>query len=749
MSPWFQPALPILLSCPARIFGASAMLFVIPLFVLFTGIAIRSLVYSLLQRPYAGDMAFLLYIMNPLILWHGRHPRPEIMASFFLMAGIALLVKAWQSDRHRSWTDLFIGSLCLCLAPFFHVTAWSVLIPVCIIVTLCILSGRTDFLIYPIIQAAALSVFLYQTWYITDTYHIKRLLIPYIHYMPWLAVLFIFGMIILFIVSRNFRDTEFNWISSRLRILQWTCAILILGVCIGCYIIALHTRPLAVNPRVYHYLYRTDLSALANLISMPVSILALTGLLSFVLRRDIHILERLSLAFILVPASLLMGNFHDFFQTRYALVAFLPLMAISVTSLATMFPDYRKIKTSWITTILLICLSFLGRTHLITLREYQNLTKFLQPFAEHIKQQNGIALVEYSRLAAPVDLWFGIPTLGLDNERRTDYAAAESAWADLMELHSDQPAYFLTPFQPPISDQFEFIPVMDNNYEGQQLIQKRWALPDKIGNWKIKLKLYEMKCRKNIAQTNQPYVAKLNSGNMGLRHFAGLSKRERQVDGINISANQPATFPCQLDNDDTLFIPFLYKGATPPEMLLMLENHRQAITSSPLTDNWWIAKTHIDGSVTTSVLTITVDADVFVSDVIQLNKQSSRSLLYSSYDRISSHPITTFNARWARNLSEVCVPVSGDNDYVCLFLSTPEDLGGLVTLKTGVGQSQCITQSTVPAGKWRWCIWPLDLVEKTPSTEWITLYTDRPYDPQRKEYPGDLLALIGYIVVIK
>ena len=79
-------------------------------------------------------------------------------------------------------------------------------------------------------------------------------------------------------------------------------------------------------------------------------------------------------------------------------------------------------------------------------------------------------LCEYSRIAAPFEHMFGIPTLGLDNERVLDYARVEQAWEKIMRSNPGTPAFFATPFQrEPISERFAFKPVSSMRYSGRQL----------------------------------------------------------------------------------------------------------------------------------------------------------------------------------------------------------------------------------------------------------------------------------------
>src|SRR5450759_1080546 len=188
LGPHFQPAYPLLISVATRLGNNSWSLYVVPLFALFTGLVLMALASRLLAHRLAGLIAFGCYLLNPLTLWHARCARPEIIAGFMFFAGLALLLLAWQARSWTQWRDILLGALCIGAAPFFHITAWYLVIPAAMAVGLVILRGRTDFLLYPLVAMGMLLLFYGETRYVTDYYHVQWFFKATFNYWPFLAL---------------------------------------------------------------------------------------------------------------------------------------------------------------------------------------------------------------------------------------------------------------------------------------------------------------------------------------------------------------------------------------------------------------------------------------------------------------------------------------------------------------------------------------------------------------------------------
>jgi hypothetical protein len=227
---------------------------------------------------------------------------------------------------------------------------------------------------------------------------------------------------------------------------------------------------------------------------------------------------------VLFPAIMLTGNIYDFMMTRYLMVAFIPVATLLLTALvAFLLPSRAGIWPAILLSAILCVVAINKRSHLITTVEHKGFWRFLRPYAEVIKTHKGILLCEYSRIAAPLEHFFGIPTLGLDNERRDNYAEAEKAWANIMRSLPDRPAFFATPYHVPLSQHFSFEPIHHDSFQDCRLEQARQSLPTRVGKSELTLHLYRLKLRSpSQEEVVSPAIIKPDAGNMGLRYFANM-----------------------------------------------------------------------------------------------------------------------------------------------------------------------------------------------------------------------------------
>ena len=122
MGPRFQPAYPLVMGAISKILPNRAILYVAPIFAIFVSLALLCLAAISFQHTRLHAFAAVaLYLLNPLTLWHGRCPRPELLASFFIFAGAALLINAWHEKQWRGACDIVLGAICIVAAPFFHI----------------------------------------------------------------------------------------------------------------------------------------------------------------------------------------------------------------------------------------------------------------------------------------------------------------------------------------------------------------------------------------------------------------------------------------------------------------------------------------------------------------------------------------------------------------------------------------------------------------------------------------------------
>jgi len=705
VGPHFQPAYPLLISVAARIGSSYWALFVVPLFTIFTALALRALALLTIPHRWAGLAAFLLYVFNPLTAWHGRCARPEIIASFMFFAGLSLTLHAWQNRSWEKKTDLIIGALCIGLAPLFHITAWALVIPAGLAVLAAVLKGRNDFLPYGLIAVLTAGVFYLETIHVTDYYTVRRFFeIIFSH--PWLiATGFIMLAAISLVVKKStmankaldgsVQPSQLEALLRRSRpgtprttFLKPLSFSLCSGIFLGAIIIAFLAvlifdrkifgdLPVLGKP-VQHYLYLTDFKVMANMLSLPNMVLFLAGFIIWLTGRTERRQWRILLALIFFPAIMLTGNISDFMMTRYLMVAIVPSVALCLAALIAFLTPRAAFWQVLILTAIICALGLNDRTHLIATVEHKGLCRFLRHYAEAIRTNRGTLLCEYSRVAAPMEHFFGIPTLGLDNERKSDYEKAEKAWAGVMKSMPDRDAFFMTPFHAPLSKYFDFEQVFSDSFEDCRLEQSRQSLPARIGRSKMTWRLFRMKLKQSVPSPEcanfSALVIEPDAGNMGMRNFANV-----RLEPISNQENKM------------------------PDLSLLPEKSRK----------------------------------------------NAEALMDPASDGKSRGKI---QARWARAHSELLLPASRKTpSLLMIHLRAPDpDNSGFVSLQlTRDGKNQD-EKRKIKSEQWQWQIWQLPALASDDGndTEWVGLNVEPAWNPGKPNFPSDLGVLISRIVCL-
>lgn len=739
MGTWFQPAYPMAMSVIAKLGRPRWILYVVPLFAIFTALALRALARQLLPHPWAGSLAFLFYLLCPLAAWHGRNPRPEVIASFLLFAAAALFVEAWGRPRWSRWLDLVLASACLAAAPFFHITAWMLVAPAGALLTLAVLSGRDDFLVYHAVQAAALGLFTWQLVRITDTYSLLRFLGVVAAHPGAFAFLAVLGMAILGALASAARRRHADAPPRESSWPGWAAAALVLAAYAACYVLARLAPITRDTPAVFYLAHRTDLPAVLNLLSPVVGLLALAGLAALAARPGPRAVERVALLAFAVPATLMVGNFFNFFVTRYLVVALVPLFVLGLVSVLSLIPASR----TWQASVVGLCAAVVlvamlnGRTHLLRLVEYKGLWNYLAGYADGIREQRGILLFEYPRLAAPFDHIFGIPTLALHNERSDDYSRAEAAWEGILRNHPDVPAYFITPFQAPISDRFGFEPVKYTPYSGRRLVHRRWELPTEVGEWGVSLGMFRMTF---IAADHLfPFVYTFDAGNMGLRGFGRGMERRWEMDGVPVSAGAPldVSLPPGKRRDLLIFLA-ADPAAGQPQVTASSRAGDTPAEMTHLGGEWWLARAGVTKS--GRRVTLRFSAPAFVTDVLAAGPGGAASVVLPAGER---REVEAFPARWARKGSQFCAPIpDSGTGYVLAQLTAPSELDAPVHADLLGASGTSLPGSLVPPGRWCWVAWPVKTMPGR-RPEWFSVNTEATVDDE------SLTVLMGRVVVLE
>ncbi len=765
---WFQPAYPIMMSTVARLGPTNWILYVVPLFTLFTALALLTLAKQLIPHQWAGPLAFSFYIISPIVVWHGRCARPEIIASFFLFSGASLFINAWRSRRWARWYDILLGAICISLAPFFHVTAWMLVIPASLLVTVLILTGRYDFLLHTLISVAFLMVFTYEMFSITDTYNLKQFVIPVLKYKDLVISLLIAGIAFLAVWSLVIGRRKKECINpNEISLLDRHSSGRILAVLLSisyvtCFIISVYTPPSKYN-LLLHYAYRTDLRTVLNMISVPIGCLGLVGINVLAAGPGAHRKERVAFLLFAVPATLMIGNMYDFFMTRYMLVAIMPLLAISLAALVALIPVRNHFQQGLvISAALLICLFGLHhRTHLIRTVEYAGFTNYLKSYAEKIKNENGILLFEYSRMAAPYDHFFGVPVLALHNERDNDYSKAEEAWEHIMRNNTNRSAFFITPFKSPVSDRFIFTLMKKAKYMGKRLIEQRWGLPTQVAEWGTELGMYRMKLRDsaitNRININFPYVYRFGAGNMNLRRFANCHDKHLMTEGVSVDVSAPihVKIPRAFQREDVTDVLFFFLNCSGSSMVPEIQVTANKVNDSGkavhLVDDWFLYRIDADSIRGIDEMILSAGTPVLLTDMqaVAGNSVIQATNLFNG-NLLTEKTIVPFTARWARQDAQLIIPLSSSKkSLLCLFLNAPEELAGLMNIKILADPGPDVFHRKIPTGRWLWLVLPLESSVGKHDVTCVTIHTDKTFNPHRRGYPDDLSLFMGYGSVLE
>jgi len=449
------------------------------------------------------------------------------------------LLHAWQGRDKRAWPDRLCGSLCLAAAPFFHVSAWIAVLPLAALLAGVSLRGHPALLCAPLAVLAGLAGFLLQSRFVTDSYELTRLLgFVFAHPLAWSAagVLGAAAAVALSLRVRGRRTAAPAGRDTRLSAAgAVVAAVTVAGLLLSFFNVFSGTIQES-GERALRIVGVTDARAVVQGVSLPVAVAGLAGWCVLLLRGGDGRRTRLVFGLALLPSLLLVGRIPILmYFLRRAFPFLVPALAVALAALVSLIPSgngrWKQVTLAG-SLGLLALLGIPGRTHLFALTDLRGFKAYLDRFAEPVKRENGILLCEYSRIAAPFDHFYGIPTLGLDNERRYEYGPALEAWEAIMRRDPEQAAFFLTPFGPPFSDRFDFEPLVAAGFSMRMLRSAAGRLPRVIREPVLNLSLYRMRLRNNLDPPHQPgvpCVRRIDESNMGLRGFhAGRTRTWEQ-----------------------------------------------------------------------------------------------------------------------------------------------------------------------------------------------------------------------------
>ena len=762
IGPRFPVLYPVALSLVMRASGTLAALHVVPLFAILAGYALCVLAGLVFRRSEAGPIAFLFYVCMPHVIWHARAPRPEIIASFFCLAGLVLVLNAAESPSRSAIGDVLYAAIAVALAPFLHVTAWFVAVAMVIPVGILLLRGRSDFLVYPVVAVAGVVAYIHQTITVADQYQLAPKLKPLLEPRSDFAVIIVAALVLALVVNIIGRHLNkrgaWSWLSRRLTpaIRLTICATLSLAFIILCAYLYLRTDPVTrrtFEGYVYHYIYPTDLRLLRIFLSRSVCVLGGIGLILMILstkRTQAHFTVLVAL----LPNTFLMGNMYDFFMTRYFLIAACPLIVLGLSKTVTTLPLPARVRPVVISLLAIgVCaLLVYRRATMVTTTEYKGLTTFIQEFADEITHKNGVLLAEYTRLAAPFEHLHGIPLLSLDNETRDNYLPAMEAWDSIMARHPNRPAFFLTPFSAPISDLFDFEPVRSETLVYDTLPAGRNQLPTSPQSRSMTLSLYSMTRRENLAPP-APYVRGLDGSNMGIEGFVLHNRlkdtRQWAITGHALRSGVPGHIRfksgVEIGGASRLVVFAALDGGGTRNAGELVNADGLRLTWRHLDGAWWVGEVRSDSRSRISGLDITPSKQLLVSDIHFVS--GGRAARVSTVPSEEGSHQVGFAGRWARPPSRFLAPLpTAEKGVVCLLIKAPDDTGQQteVSIATRYGT---LGSRTVETGKWSWEVWPVGKGQ-TGGTQWLKLQVAPVWKPGLNGYPDDLAVHVGYITCL-
>ncbi|WP_459939114.1 hypothetical protein [Desulfonatronum parangueonense] len=753
LRPHFQPAYPLLMSFIATIMPAKLILYVAPLFTLFAAFAMWTMGTLLFRSNWAGLASATFFLANPVTVWHGRCARAETPAVFFLFAGLFFLLYAWKNRNAFQLQTILLGSICVFISSFFHILTWFAIIPLSVWIFFMLLNGRKEFRAFFLCFFVSITLFLLQTIFVTDAYslaHTLGRLTDTLNVKHLIAGLVFLGFLAFFFA---YYQKYQHLLSGRISPRRLGTLIVAVSLSALLFVVFLgDTYP--IRGLLQPYLRWTDFEGLRYLLSRPLLLLSLLGGILLVMREGQGgQAERILLWIVLLPGILLMGWVDNhMLDNRRFLLFLVPWMALSFMALIMFLRERIPGKTyaACAAMLLILFLTIQNRTHLYTLQEYENLLDFFAPYAQTVKENNGILLFEYTRFGAIFDHFFGIPTLSLNNEIHLDYTAAEKAWQNIMLAQPDRPAFFATPFQPPQSNLFDFTPVHQDRYSGLVLKQERRRLPTIINTHYFYLTLYRMSIAQEATATF-PFHAQINAGNMGLTRFANMRREQLPIQAIPMAAGKEYALPIQLPDTAApselllIFHKSFFSSDMPPDMKIKNEADF-SIDWLSLAPGWWLARILFADPQPGEMITLLPQTDLLLSTVKGVFGEHVHDFDLREFPGRTQVVIPFIQARWARNNADMILPLpERQSDVFILMIEHGSEEGRELHLH---GDSDLLQTLHLLPATWAWHMLRLPAEYASSNRLRLTFRVPTPWDPGLSNFPDDLAVLVGHVSVV-
>lgn len=739
VGPWFQPAYPLMMSAVVTLAPDYAALWVAPLFGLLTALMLGLLAFQLTGERWAGPAAALLYVLNPVIVWNARCPRPEMAASFFVFAGLFSGVKALR-ERKPLWA---VGAgLCLSIAPLLHITAWMPLLLFALASWLGWALGRGLFRWMLFSAAPGLLLFVGQTYFITDCYNIGRFMTPSI-----LGVVTVGGILLCLMAECSCRAIQRRgekWprialvrVAGRLAGALW-----VLGMVFLLFNRGGESHLPFLPAWTANYISLTDLDGVFLLIPPVVCAAALGGWLILLWGQPTT--ERVWMAVVLILGVCGIGWVRNFmFETRRMATLLVPFITIGLACLPFVLFRARPVIARWAALLVVVVTAgwyAYGRLPLYTTWDMRGTCGYYRELAKTMESSWApMVFGDYTRHAAPLEHMFGLPLLSLDANRRTaeEVERAHEIWRDLIGSNDLEYAWYFSPYPNPVSRTLAFERIPTEPLHTEVLPREHKRLPDGPRDKTVQHYLYRVKPGTERTVTDFPFTRVPDRQNLGWKHFANIRVRPKKVRGHQLGVHTELNLQSQTPSRE--FLLFLLAPRESANLKVSVPEKGAEIKTVRLRPQWSMAR--ITCSAPVNELQVTLDdADgLLLTDTLALAARRAWTVAVVADRPMEERTLDTEVARWARADAGMLLPMPSGDSYVLMFADVQRDECADVTLTLDASSA---AQTAKPG--WQWLAFKLNHAQPA-GTRWIGLNINPSYNPGLAEFPDDLGILISSV----
>ncbi|MGA0369691.1 MAG: hypothetical protein ACO3N7_09610 [Kiritimatiellia bacterium] len=741
IAPWFQVAFPLMISVPARWGGPECALWTAPLLALLGALVFGGFCWTLWDRFSGFFMGALLMLGNPLWLFHGRILRSELPALLFLWGGLTLFLRAVASDSKRmSSLQTFFAAFALCLSGFFHATGWLLPFTMGLGMIPKLLRGKRQEWIFAGTCWAMGWLFLLQMAKVSDIYNIRAISEFLLSHLLLIHAGLLVGLFLwfrgLFPRIRSFFGKREGGRGVWFR-LQYAVPLL-LGV------LAWTGWQSAGLPFPLRLLSFSDLRGFVHLQGLLPSVLGGVGLWFLLWGKEAPLRNRKAPVLLwLLPGLLLSHVVKDYmYGSRYFLMVLMPTLSLGGLALLLRIPTFSlpRLPAQGLLLTGFLLLGLQDKHPLLRHPADQGLISFLRQPAEILQAEEGMLLVEYSRLSTPFVSLFGIPTLGMDNAHQTDATPALQAWGELMALHPDRPAFLMTPFAgEPRSPQFRFEKIWEGLYQTEHLLSTYPQAPSVRRDWRLRPRLYRIHKATPADLPRPPGEFVFSESNLGRSGFARVAEKSGQV-WNGVSADDSRTFAFEIPPGAELFL-FGFVGEDSQIPNLEVERIQGGLEEIPVRDlpGAWICY-RIPAGETQAKVSLRTLGPVFLTQATLLKPTGESEKIALPGDQTQATLPGTFVVRWAGASPRLELPgTGGDPGYLLIYGTAPGEFSRASQLTVQLAGREFLR--TLNPGEWEWMVFPY---HPAPGGEWMRWTSDQQLQLPGSDPVGGLTFLTGY-----